>query len=276
MKITYIKHSCFAVEFAEEYGDYKENHGASDDSCKHVVFLFDYYQGDIPAFPEDSAVYVFVSHKHADHYSQKIFQLADRYENIVFFLAKEIRMNEKYMERCNIPLKARNKIAYAHANKDYDLVSIKVKTYKSTDSGVAFLVSFDDKKIYHAGDLNWWKAERTKGIHIPEPELEKLKDAEIRMERNFKKEVALLASDSSGIDIAFLPLDGRLGRFAGLGFTYYMENCNIAKVFPMHLWEQYSLIEQYCDSREAKEFGNRVVKVNQQGESWVISDINII
>ena len=75
---------------------------------------------------------------------------------IVFFLAKEIRMNEKYMERCNIPLKARNKIVYAHANKDYDLVSIKVKTYKSTDSGVAFLVSFDDKKIYHAGDQNWW------------------------------------------------------------------------------------------------------------------------
>lgn len=258
MKITYIKHSCFAVELSTEYGDFTSETGAAG---RNVVLLFDYYQGKIPTFPEDSYVYVFVSHKHADHYSQDIFKLADQYENIIFVLAKEIRMNEKYMERCEIPLRARSRIFYAHANQNYEIRGIHVRTYKSTDSGVAYLVQCGEKSIYHAGDLNWWKVEQVEKPGIPKPELEKLKDAEISMERNFKKEVDQLAREPK-IDIAFLPLDKRLGRFAGLGFTYYMDACNIEKAFPMHLWENYALIPQYKGSREASGFAARIVTVS--------------
>ena len=31
-----------------------------------------------------------------------------------------------------------------------------IRTLHSTDFGVAFLVRFHGKWIYHAGDLNWW------------------------------------------------------------------------------------------------------------------------
>ena len=31
-----------------------------------------------------------------------------------------------------------------------------METLRTTDEGVAFLVTCKDKRIYHAGDLNWW------------------------------------------------------------------------------------------------------------------------
>ena len=34
--------------------------------------------------------------------------------------------------------------------------AVRIRTLKSTDEGVAFLVEAEGKSIYHAGDLNWW------------------------------------------------------------------------------------------------------------------------
>ena len=57
MNITYITHSCFLVEL---------------DCC---YLLFDYYRGKLPKLKEDKPLYVFASHVHADHYSNRIFKL---------------------------------------------------------------------------------------------------------------------------------------------------------------------------------------------------------
>lgn len=276
MKITYVKHSCFTVEL---------------DSDRHVVLIFDYFDGELPEFPKDSFVCVFASHKHADHYNQKIFALAEMYDNIVFLLAKEIRMNEKYMERCNITLRARDRISYAHADREYYLVDgtvrnlseisnvdcqdgsdrdgIYVKTYKSTDSGVAFLVRAEGRTVYHAGDLNWWKVDSHELQSDEDRKPEADEKAAARMEADFKKEVSLLAAEPV-IDAAFLPLDGRLGKYAGLGFTYYMQECHIRQAYPMHMWESYELIDEYKSSSEAADFAERIAKITKQGESWEI------
>ncbi len=32
----------------------------------------------------------------------------------------------------------------------------EIRTLRSTDEGVAFVVHYAGKTIYHAGDLNWW------------------------------------------------------------------------------------------------------------------------
>lgn len=59
MKITYIGHSGFFVEM--------------EDAC----FLFDYYKGTIPETDGNKKMYVFVSHRHHDHYNEEIFRLQE-------------------------------------------------------------------------------------------------------------------------------------------------------------------------------------------------------
>lgn len=55
VKITYISHSCFAVEL------------------EHSVLVFDYYQGELPLWNPEKTIYVFVSHRHYDHFPRKSF-----------------------------------------------------------------------------------------------------------------------------------------------------------------------------------------------------------
>ena len=65
MKITYIGHSGFFVEM--------------EDAC----FLFDYYKGTIPETDGNKKMYVFVSHRHHDHYNEEIFRLQEKFrENL--------------------------------------------------------------------------------------------------------------------------------------------------------------------------------------------------
>ena len=66
MKITYIGHSGFFVEM--------------EDAC----FLFDYYKGTIPETDGNKKMYVFVSHRHHDHYNEEIFRLQEKFRDIQF------------------------------------------------------------------------------------------------------------------------------------------------------------------------------------------------
>lgn len=69
MKITYIGHSGFFVEM--------------EDAC----FLFDYYKGTIPETDGNKKMYVFVSHRHHDHYNEEIFRLQENSQGIhILFL----------------------------------------------------------------------------------------------------------------------------------------------------------------------------------------------
>ena len=64
MKITYIHHSSFSVEF------------------NHVTMLFDYYEGPLPDFDRSRPLVVFASHFHGDHFAPVIFDLAERIFNM--------------------------------------------------------------------------------------------------------------------------------------------------------------------------------------------------
>lgn len=176
MRVTYIYHSCFCVELDE------------------MTLLFDYYKGELPKFNAEKQVYVFASHKHYDHFDKKIFELALKYPKIKFVLSHDIRMNEKYMERVNVPVEARDKILYVKSNEVYELEeNFKLETLKSTDAGVAFLVRTKEAIIYHAGDLHWWTWEG------------ETKEEYEAMTKAYCAEIEKLKDIS--IDVAFLPLD---------------------------------------------------------------------
>lgn len=58
MKITYIHHSAFLAE------------------TEHACLLFDYFKGSLPKLPEGKRLYIFASHRHPDHFSKVIFDIA--------------------------------------------------------------------------------------------------------------------------------------------------------------------------------------------------------
>lgn len=242
MKITYIYHSCFVVEEQD------------------TVLIFDYFKGELPQFDKEKKIVVFSSHKHADHYSKKIFLLAQEYENITFLLSNDIKMNEKYMERIELPMEAREKIQYMHKNETYQIFkSLTVETLTSTDLGVAFLVTLDGKTIYHAGDLNWWT---WKG----ETE-EEYKD----MTNRFFTEIQKIKGRE--IDIAFLPLDGRQEERFYLGFDHVMKEAKVSNAFPMHYWDKPEVIKELKEMEVSKEYRDRVYEVTEPGMVFEINDI---
>ena len=142
MKIQYIHHSSFSVEFEK------------------AVFLFDYFEGELPEFPRDKDLIVFASHRHHDHFDRIIFDLADKYPSVRYILSKDIRMSENYRKRMGIPDETASRITYIGKNAELALMAggepLKVETLTSTDEGVAFILQYEGKCLYHAGDLNWW------------------------------------------------------------------------------------------------------------------------
>ena len=213
MKVTYLKHSGFMVE------------------SRNYIYLFDYIGGNIDkAIKSDKKIYVMVSHIHDDHFSKIIFDIATKHDNVTYILSydvvKKIKKNailSKMTEQLNI--------IRVQAHEKYKIDDIVVETLKSTDEGVAFIVSEKDGTIYHAGDLNWWHWDG-------EP-----KSWNRNMEVNFKREIDSMRGRK--IDIAFVPLDPRQEEHYADGMIYFLENVECEAVFPMHYWDEPKVIDRF-------------------------------
>ena len=143
MVVTYIGHSSFLIEW---------------ESC---YWLFDYYQGDIPELASDKKLFVFSSHKHGDHFNPVIFGLSEKYTNIQYVLSSDIKLSKEKITKIGITYEISDKLISVKPSSQYELFDnsnneIILKTLKSTDCGVAFLLQYQGKTIYHAGDLNLW------------------------------------------------------------------------------------------------------------------------
>ena len=168
MRVTYIGHSGFSVEL--------ESH----------ILLFDYYEGTMPEFDPAKKLLVFASHSHPDHFNREILKLADVYPDVEYIFPKDIGIAKKEQRVSEHFMRKRDEITVGDT---------KVKSLRSTDEGVAFLVRCEDRIIYHAGDLNWW--------HWEEED-----DAYNRMMRgDYQKEIETLTGEK--IDLAFVVLDPR-------------------------------------------------------------------
>ena len=73
MKITYLNHSGFLLEWPECY------------------WIFDYYKGEIPVLDAEKDIFVFCSHSHHDHFNPEIFQLLKDYPKVTYVFADEMR-----------------------------------------------------------------------------------------------------------------------------------------------------------------------------------------
>lgn len=223
MKITYIAHSGFFVQTEEVY------------------LLFDYYRGEIPELPAGSRLFVFVSHRHEDHFNPEIMKLSTRYQ-VTYILSYDIRLNAYGMRKYDITEDMKKNIVSMRYGEEYGIDEIKIWTYKSTDEGVAFLVQAGEKFLYHAGDHNWWHWSGES------------KQYNNNMAAIYKRGIEMLnrtmQQQNAKLDVAFLPLDPRLEDSYYYGMKYFLENVKCKDVFPMHF-----STNSLCQKQFVEEYG---------------------
>ena len=210
MNITYIFHSCFLVETRRHY------------------YLFDYEQGDLPQMDVTKPIFVLSSHGHDDHYNPEIFPklVAAGMQQIKAILSDDI----------DYDIPENTDILFVAPEAEYNLgQQQKLTTFRSTDLGVAFLIEDEGERIYHAGDLNDW---------VWDGESE---DYNAQMTAKYRHQMDLLAQklDQRQIDAAFVVLDPRQEKDYDRGLCCFLEKVAAKKVYPMHYWEDPSVIDAF-------------------------------
>ena len=131
---------------------------------------------------------------------------------------------------------------------------LRVRTLRSTDEGVAFLVSVKGITIYHAGDLNWWHWKEES------PEYNE------KMKEDYQREIGRIEGEH--IDLAFVPLDPRLEEAYGWGIDYFMRHTDTERLFPMHLWGGYRTIERFLEDPLSEGYRDRIVRIERRQQRF--------
>ena len=220
MKVTYIHHSGFLVETDQAY------------------YLFDYEKGSLPPLDVTKPIFVLSSHSHGDHYNPDIFSLLKTcgMQKIRAVLSEDIE----------VPTDV--DVLQVAPGKEYDLGQQKLTTFLSTDPGVAFLIEDQKILIYHAGDLNDWVWEEETDEYNEE------------MTANYRRQIDLLANtlQSREIHLAFVVLDPRQEKDYDRGMCYFLEKIAVKEVYPMHYWDDPSIIETFL--KDHPEFKSQIQK----------------
>ena len=231
MTVTYYHHSGFSV--------------ASGD----VLLVFDYWRGKASKIPEAlgitpetlaryNEVYVFISHEHEDHYDGVVYTW-DQYAPVTYVIADclpEGARGHRMQKGSELTLSDR----------------VQVKAYGSTDSGVSFLVTVDGMNFFHAGDLNFWHwREVCNARQIQEAD------------EDFRGEV----KDIQGVDIdvAFFPVDPRLGMLFDAGANYFMLTVKPRLLLPMHFWGRGDVINEFARRSRTRE--TEIVALTNHGQA---------
>lgn len=250
MKVIFVHHSCFAVEICEK------------------VLIFDWFAGEningytftgqIPEYEPDTPIYVFASHKHKDHFDPNVLHWAEKYNNIQYIFSKDCKMSENFLKKHGFSPSVKEKILYVNTCGNYIADGLEIQTLRSTDAGAAFYVKTNNTAFFHAGDLNNWKWDGAGSL------------VNGKMEFEFKTQLKKL--ESKQIDIAFIPLDPRLGENQFLGIDYFMQHTNARYVFPMHMWQDYSGIEMYLKRLTNKAAAERIMQIHHENEEFDFYD----
>ncbi len=231
MTVTYYYHSGFAVTSGD------------------ILLVFDYWRGKASRFPEAlgitpetlarfNEVYVFISHEHEDHYDGVVYTW-DQYAPVTYIIAD-----------C-LPEQARGH--RMHKGSELTLSDrVKVKAYGSTDSGVSFLVTVDGMNFFHAGDLNFWHWREVSNAR-------QIQEAD----EDFRSEVADI--QGAEVDVAFFPVDPRLGMLFDAGANYFMLTVKPRLLLPMHFWGRSDVIIEFARRSRTRE--TEIVALTSSGQA---------
>ncbi len=221
MKITFIKHSCYTVETENYY------------------LVFDYIGGNLN-IPKDKKLVFFVSHRHADHFSDKIFD----YNADMYVISDDVNFH------CN------GNVAIMAPDEEIHALGLTIITHGSTDEGVSFYVNVEDQGIIHSGDLNYWMWD-----HYTKTDI-------LEMDRWFKSEVDKFKSYDTSV--VMMPVDPRLKEYYDLTADYFLQNIEADHFFPMHMWENFD-ISRRLKEKYQHQYPNKEIHIVQgDGEIFEI------
>jgi L-ascorbate metabolism protein UlaG (beta-lactamase superfamily) len=231
-KIWYLYHSGFAVQTAAHFlvFDYWKNKPKNAGIDSGVID---------PASLKERDVVVFASHRHGDHYNREILSWGAEIPKLRLVLSDDIRA-----------------VHGAHMIGAGQVISqpdFTVKAFASNDEGVAFLVEIDGLRIFHAGDLNWWHWEG-------EPD-----DYNEGMATSYKEQIALLGKNR--IDLAFIPVDPRLGEQYAWAIDHLMKTADVSTVVPMHFGGSEAIVRQLLEDKTTEAYRDRIIGLTRRGET---------
>lgn len=204
MKITYIFNSGFLLEF------------------KDFDMLIDFYMDTEDGLVTEEIVkrekplYVFASHSHGDHFNKAVLEFKHKRPYIKYIFSSDIK------DEINFDA------LYLEKGEEFGDENIHVRAFGSTDEGISFYIEAEDKKIFHAGDLNNWHWEE-----------ECDKEESLGYERAFEEELSYIAERIQELDIVFFPVDPRLGTDYMRGAVQFMEKITPRLFVPMHFRDNY-------------------------------------
>jgi len=214
-RITHLYHSGFSIE------------------TPHHFLVFDYTEptGKIPAKPlagsldldqltKRDNVYFFITHHHHDHFMPHIFEFQEKNPEVQVIAGNDVPLPPQ--ENCH-QMKPGDKL---------QLNEVSVEAFGSTDAGVSFYVQTDHLSFFHSGDLNWWHWES----FSPEQQQQEEKD--------FKRELHRL--EGKRVDVAFVPVDPRLGNAYHWAGTYFIETIKPNLLIPMHFADDFSVTRRFA------------------------------
>ena len=214
--VYYIYHSAFVIELEKS------------------ILIFDFYKftnNKINKKEEffnrfikrtDKKVYVFATHSHPDHFNKEILTWSKINENTKYILSDDIRIHKH------------KNFYFTKEDDSFELDNLKINTFGSTDLGSSFYVSTEDKNIFHSGDLHFWHWEDDT------PEEEKaMYDAYMVQLEKIKK--------LNRIDIAFVPVDPRLGANTLEGVELFYKYLKPKIIVPMHFSDDYSQMKNFTE-----------------------------
>lgn len=221
MKIYYIYHSGFIIETEESnlIFDYYKIPNENRGNFKLQDFIL-----------KNKNTIFFSSHNHGDHFNKEIFNWENN-RNVYYILSDDIEYFGKEKE---------NKY-FVKEGDVLEIAGLKIRVFGSSDEGVSFYVETKDKKFFHSGDLNWW--------YWPDD----TKEEEVYMETLYKGIVDKIKQEigNETIDYLFCPVDPRLEKYYSLGAEYIVTKLNIRNLIPMHMWDNYQIINSLKEKLKA-------------------------
>ncbi|WP_051195260.1 MBL fold metallo-hydrolase [Pseudobutyrivibrio ruminis] len=241
VKVYYLMHSSFVVELSDRY------------------LLFDYfdkgdlegsidYRGCLPDFDINKPIYVFASNGRKDHFTEKIFDIPNVKK---YILSKDVKVKRGKVDK--------SMLQSVKALRKYDIDDMKLETLRSNDVGVAFSLTVKDINIYFAGTLNWWNAEGRGELYGEQYGREYRRYLKPILNRKY--------------DIAFVPMDGRMGEDGYfLGMDYFIKHIDSDTIFPMNMWGEYQWISRFKTRPDTINLNDRIVDIDRENMIFEIED----
>ncbi|WP_297809803.1 MBL fold metallo-hydrolase [uncultured Finegoldia sp.] len=245
LNIRYIYHSSFSLEFEDK------------------IIIFDYFQGTLPKNVNDKKVIFVVTHSHADHYNESIFD----YENasdVTYIVSEDVYEDVfDYDTKGNVVFLGEDNIELLKKHFDKNVVKLEVgesvsvygvdfTAYGSTDMGISVYFETNHLKFFFAGDLNNWAWE------------EDTEEDRKSMQDRFSKEIDKLGN----LDIGFFPVDPRLKKNYDLGVNEFVEKCHPKVLFPMHFTQNPAIVDEFIDTHDYED--TKIVNMKKEHDTFQI------